>query len=203
MEMYSSANNHELSFAYSYQWSEPDQDLFVAMKILTCPAIGSETSSCPCAQDQSQSTQISSALAANPQTPPMVLDHLVNCGVPFVLVRIAENPRSGAETLRKLAGNESVSVRAAVAENYDAPADVHRQLAQDECVDVRFAVAENANLPPDILEILIRDDNPYVAHRAQTTLTRLEEKTRQVTETSHLEVWSFPTNRFNRKRANS
>jgi hypothetical protein len=205
MEMYSSANNHELSFAYAYQWSEPDQDLTVAMKILTCPALGSETASCPCAEEQSQSARITGALAANPQTPPMVLDHLVNCGVPFVLVRIAENPRSSAETLRKLAGNESVSVRTAVAENYDAPVDVHKKLAQDECVDVRFAVAENANLPPDILEVLIRDENPYVAHRAQTTLTRLEEKTRQVAQTANLEIWNlnFPNNRFNRKRAGS
>lgn len=203
MEMYSSAKNHELSFAYSYQWSKPDRDLPAAMKILTCPALGSNTQFCQCAKEQSRSSRISCALAANPQTPPMVLDHLVNCGIPFVLVRIAENPRSAAQTLRKLAGNESVSVRTALAENYDAPADVHRSLAHDECVDVRFAVAENANLPPDILEILARDDNPYIAHRAQTTLTRREEKTRKVSEAVYLEVWNFPSNRFNRKRANS
>jgi hypothetical protein len=46
-------------------------------------------------------------------------------------------------------------------------------LIEDTNPDVRFALAENYNIDEDMLEALTRDENPYVSHRAQKTLSRL------------------------------
>ena len=46
-------------------------------------------------------------------------------------------------------------------------------LAQDLNVDVRYAIAENHNIHADVLNILLDDDNPFVAHRAQKTVRAL------------------------------
>lgn len=176
---FSSADNHELSFAYAYQWSEPVHDVELAIKILTCPSIGCESEEDPCAQAESEINRIRCALASHPSTPPTVLAHLVNCGVPFILVRIAENPHTDENTLRRLAQSYNTNVREAVAENAGAPNDILNDLSTDECADVRFAIAENPNVPWDILENLTRDENPYVAYRAQTTINRLDATTQR------------------------
>ena len=39
--------------------------------------------------------------------------------------------------------------------------------------DVRFGLADNSRMPICILEQLAQDENPYVAHRASLTLSRL------------------------------
>lgn len=174
MQNNSSADRHELSFARTYQWSEPEQDFELAMKILTCPNIGCYSEDDPCALAESPSDKIRCALASHPSTPPTVLDHLAYCGIAFILVRIAENPSTHAETLRRLGSHPNVNVRSAVAENSNTPIHVQMTLACDECTDVRFALAENANVPGDVLEALARDENPYVAYRAQTTIMRLQ-----------------------------
>jgi hypothetical protein len=46
-------------------------------------------------------------------------------------------------------------------------------LIEDTNPDVRFALAENYNIDEDMLAALTRDENPYVSHRAQKTLSRL------------------------------
>jgi hypothetical protein len=45
-------------------------------------------------------------------------------------------------------------------------------LAHDPDVDVRYCLAENNNMPSPVLSELTRDENPYVASRAQDTLGR-------------------------------
>jgi len=51
--------------------------------------------------------------------------------------------------------------------------DVIWMLIDDPNADVRFCLAENYNIDEEMLEKLAQDENPYVAHRANKTLTRL------------------------------
>lgn len=60
-----------------------------------------------------------------------------------------------------------------VAEDCTESDEVLWMLAKDDCVDVRFCLAENYKINPEILKELSKDENPYVAHRAQKTMERL------------------------------
>ncbi len=61
-----------------------------------------------------------------------------------------------------------------VAEEGNASNDILWLLVEDPNPDVRFCLAENYHIDADILRKLSEDDNPYVAHRAQKTLMRLQ-----------------------------
>ncbi len=113
------------------------------------------------------------ALAVNPETPPDVLEQLAICGCLALLERIAEHPQASRPLLIALATHDHPIIRSAVAENCNTPDDIVAILAQDECADVRYSIAENARMPVPILELLAEDENPYVAHRARTTLCRV------------------------------
>ncbi len=88
--------------------------------------------------------------------------------------RVAENCRAPIAVLLKLATDPSSEVRIAVAENPRTPESVLEKLVNDFSVDVRYGMAENAMLPEHHLAVLCNDENPYVAHRAKSTLRRLE-----------------------------
>lgn len=89
------------------------------------------------------------------------------------LTRAAEHPSTPDSLLRLLAKHSNLDVRLAVTENPTASLDVLLMLCEDEHADLRYQLAENHNLHPSLLRLLTEDDNPYVAHRAQKTLTRL------------------------------
>ncbi len=61
-----------------------------------------------------------------------------------------------------------------MAEEADATVDILWMLVEDQNPDVRFCLAENYNLDATMLEKLSEDENPYVAHRAQKTLMRMQ-----------------------------
>lgn len=61
-----------------------------------------------------------------------------------------------------------------VAEDANASEEILWLLVEDPHPDVRFCLAENYNIDTAILEALSEDENPYVAHRAQKTLMRLQ-----------------------------
>lgn len=61
-----------------------------------------------------------------------------------------------------------------VAEEANASDDILWLLVEDPNPDVRFCLAENYSIDAAMLELLREDENPYVAHRAQQTLTRLQ-----------------------------
>jgi hypothetical protein len=121
-----------------------------------------------------EALQIRWLIVVNPNTPPAVLDSLVNTSCPQLLERIAEHPKTNSVTLARLAFDPDPEVRAAVAENGNTPLEVVWMLVRDESPDVRFRLAESYHLSPDVLQTLAEDDNPFVAARARNTLRRIE-----------------------------
>ncbi len=56
--------------------------------------------------------------------------------------------------------------------NRSLPSMFLAQLARDDDPDIRYAMAENPRLHVLLLLELSQDENPYVAHRAQKTMSR-------------------------------
>jgi hypothetical protein len=159
------------SFVQTFNWTAGDSDIQKAMEIISAP---SEHQGEPCVASSEDYYDVSKTLAAHPDTPANVLDHLSNCiGCPKVLERVASNASVHTDTLKKLANNDSIDVRRAVAENSNLDADTLHKLANDQHIDVRYTLAENPAAPLPVLEQLSSDDNPYVANRAEMTRKRV------------------------------
>jgi hypothetical protein len=90
------------------------------------------------------------------------------------VIRAAEDPSAPTNILGMLAESCNVEVRMAVADNRSASLETLMMLAQDESDDLRYQLAENHNIDKSVLNLLTEDSNPFVAHRAQKTLARLE-----------------------------
>lgn len=125
------------------------------------------------AEHDSLATKIGWFIAVSPETNPSILDALSYTNCKALVERIAENPNTSQDTLKRLAVHPALEVRCAVSENSNTPVDVIAALAQDECIDVRFTLAESPTTPEEILDQLTEDDNCYVASRARQTLIRL------------------------------
>jgi hypothetical protein len=91
---------------------------------------------------------------------------------PLARRALAEHQDTHAVTLRILAEDENDDVRISVAENPNVPSAAMLKLAFDPSADVRYALAENARMPAWVLGTLCKDENPYVACRAQSTIDR-------------------------------
>lgn len=190
---------YDLSFAYKIKWEHPDEDLKEAVKVLLCAQSGGE--GVPAEAEAGvahglgaeEAQRIRWLLVSNPNTPPPVLDYLVNEASPALLERIAEHPRTRPATLARLAFDLNQDVRAAVAENFNCPAETLRMLAQDEHPDVRYRVAESYHVPAEVLAELAEDENPYVSYRARQTLARLQMP--PAVEPSFAAEWNWPRDR--------
>lgn len=123
-------------------------------------------------------------LAADPTTLPGVLESLSEMACPSVLELVATNPSTPTRVLDKLSQHVSSQVRMAVAEHRGTPREIIEKLALDCDADVRYALAENHLLPQDILRTLSQDENPYVAARAERTLSRLTKERSQNVESN-------------------
>lgn len=86
---------------------------------------------------------------------------------------ISRNAATTAEILCQLAASLDQELKMAVADDLSTPEELLLLLAEDESADLRYAIAENHNIGRKVLSKLLDDPNPYVAHRAQTTLGRL------------------------------
>ncbi len=122
---------------------------------------------------QEEAARIRWLLAVNPNTPAPVLEHLSRDTQTPVLERIGENPRAHVTTLIKLSMHTDAQVRAAVAENTNLSLKTVWRLARDEHADVRMRLAESYTVPLAVLRVLSEDENPYVANRAQLTMSRI------------------------------
>ncbi len=175
------SKNYDLSFAYSFNW-ENEEDIREALKVLLCNnEIGQlprKTRTYRELQARKDNAALEAArirwlLAINPNTPPPVLDHLTHNSPSSMLERIAEHPRAHSTTLIRLANHEDGQVRAAVTENINTPMKVLWRLSRDTCPDVRLRIAEGYHVPFAILNVLVEDENPFVAERAKKTISRL------------------------------
>jgi len=178
---------YDLSFAYSFNWDQPERQIKEALKVLLCNREGDSqpegnTTKAVKKRPQEKQTNTQAALEAakirwllaiNPNTPPPVLEHLTRNAPYSLLERIAENPRTHSTTLARLATHEDAQVRAAVAENMNTSIKTIWKLARDEHPDVRMRVAESYTVPIAVLKVLAEDENPYVAHRSQLTVLRI------------------------------
>lgn len=191
---YSEPEQYDLSFAYSFNWDKPEEQIREALKVLLCNREENSGNTEPqraevmtktkeTEQDlKRQAIKESAALEAarirwllaiNPNTPPPVLDHLTRNAPSQLLERIGEHPRAHSTTLARLAVHSDCQVRAAVAENMNTSMKTIWNLVRDPSPDVRLRLAESYTVPIAILRVLADDENPYVASRAQKTLLRL------------------------------
>ena len=182
-----SIQEYDLSFAYSFNWDQPEKQIKEALKVLLCnregePLPDGNASKAVKKRPQEKQSNTQAALEAakirwllaiNPNTPPPVLEHLTRNAPNTLLERISENPRTHSTTLARLAIHDDAQVRAAVAENMNASIKTVWILARDTHPDVRMRVAESYTVPIAVLKVLAEDENPYVAHRAQLTVLRI------------------------------
>ncbi len=122
---------------------------------------------------EADSRPIRLIIASNSTTPTCVLNFLALTDDVLVVQRVAENSNTHVATLTKLLRHSSPVVRTAVSEHPNTPESLLLILADDLDADVRYCLAENAHMPKAVLEVLANDSNPYVAARADRTLTRL------------------------------
>jgi hypothetical protein len=171
---------YDTSFVHTYNWRSPDRDITIALQIITgC------REECPASSESNQ--DVSSVLAANPETPSAVLNHLAVCCKHIrILETIAGNCSTALETLQRLARHEASEVRRAVAENAKLDDKLLDELLSDSHIDVRYTLAENHSLPVEVLKVLCEDDNPYVASRADRTLKRVLEQLQQRGQSAQL-----------------
>ena len=122
-------------------------------------------------------------IAANPETSSVVLRKLATLTEDrSILIYLAENRSTPADTLSTLSRHESPEVRTAVADNPSCPAEILDYLVKDISADLRFAMAENHCLAEELLYDLAMDENPWIADRAERTLARLAEEAAKVNE---------------------
>ena len=88
---------------------------------------------------------------------------------------IANHPATSAIVLHRLSQHNDVEVRMAVADHKNTHIITTMQLAKDDNPDLRYALAENHQIDGGVLNILAGDENPFVADRAQKTLSRLKQ----------------------------
>jgi copper chaperone CopZ len=100
------------------------------------------------------------AVAANPATPPAVLDQMASHWA--CRTALAGNPSAPAALLAGLATDWDPSVRSAVARNSGTPSDLLEQLSFDADTVVRAAVAANPATAVATLERLALDGAPSV-----------------------------------------
>jgi hypothetical protein len=112
-------------------------------------------------------------VAVHPESPGAVLDVIARQDSSAYAERVAENPNTWPSTLKRLAAHAHPDVRIAVAQNSNTPDDACSSLTADEHLDVRYAMAACPDRQPQTLELMLEDENCYVAARAKRTLARL------------------------------
>lgn len=93
-----------------------------------------------------------------------------------VRLRVAENPNSPIDVLRKLAGDLNHDVRIAVAANPACEPILRFNLANDADVVVRHGLAQNIDTPRSLLLELSSDENGWVRGEALKTLQILDSR---------------------------
>lgn len=112
-----------------------------------------------------------SSLAANPSTPPSVLERLAEDKSADGWDSVAFNPSTPASLLEHLAGHKDEDIRKSVAQNPAAPPSILELLAEDKKAPVRWWVAANPSTPGYVLERLAKDRNEIVRSNVASNLS--------------------------------
>jgi pentose-5-phosphate-3-epimerase len=112
-----------------------------------------------------------SSLAANPSTPPSVLERLAEDKSADGWDSVAFNPSTPASLLERLAGHKDEDIRESVAQNPAAPPLILELLAEDKKTPVRWWVAANPSTPGYVLERLAKDRNEIVRSNVASNLS--------------------------------
>ena len=104
------------------------------------------------------------SIAEDPKTLPDVLDKLANDSSYYLRMIVVKNPNVSNETLGKLAKDKKSKIRSLVAGNPKTPLTALQSLATDEEKDVREALASNTSpdFPQNVLDILSQDTEENV-----------------------------------------
>lgn len=148
---------------------------------------------------RSESEDVRKAVAANPRTPAGILKFLASDTAHDVVVKVAENKNSSAETLlliirssdgwarriaasnpilppsdlESLANSPESDIRYGIAKNPSTPSKTLSTLAHDENWHVRLGVATNPSSPKEVLESILTGDDDYLRDQVARTLSKL------------------------------
>ncbi len=162
----------DISFIFKFNWRSLQQ-LREAVTLFLSARLHSVSQRALRSVSETGCNRLKGMIASNPETPADMLEYLTHVSPVGVIVRVAENPNTASYTLSRLAQHEDSEVRCAVAENTNCPSNCVEDLAGDECSDVRYLLAENPHAPLSVLYRALKDENPYVSHRARKTLARI------------------------------
>lgn len=162
----------DISYIFRFNWRSLQQ-LREAVTLFLSARLHNVSQRARKAVSETGCNRLKAMIASNPETPADMLEFLTHVSPVDVLVRVAENQNACSQTLTRLAMHEDFEVRMAVAENPNCPSICLEMLIDDRCADVRFRLAENPNAPISVLYKALKDENPYVSHRARKTLARI------------------------------
>lgn len=115
-------------------------------------------------------------IAADPKTPPAVLELFLISSDTGIIEKAAGNPSLPSDALTELSQHYEPSVKEAVMDNPRTPKEVLLALASDPDPDIRYYLAESHNIDEDVILALCDDENPYVAARANQTWCRVSQE---------------------------
>lgn len=113
-------------------------------------------------------------IASEPGTPRAILELFLISSDTDILEKVAGNPSTPIDVLAELSEHYESRVKEAVIDNLNTPREILLNLAVDPDDDIRYYLAENHNLDGEVIQILMRDQNPFVADRAERTWSRIK-----------------------------
>lgn len=119
-------------------------------------------------------------LADDPNTDPTILGELAKDYTSnYIRWRVACNPNTPVDALKRLARDGDDSVRAGVAYNISTPVDILNQLAKDRYMRVQSNVATNPNATSETMDILALSNPDWqtcqdIAENPKTTTETLD-----------------------------
>lgn len=94
----------------------------------------------------------------------------------FEKCKLAQDENTSISLLSELVREANIKVKEALLDNPCLPSFISYDLAKDESPDIRFELASNPYTTGGILRMLVNDENPYVASRAERTLERIKKE---------------------------
>ncbi|MEZ4489735.1 MAG: hypothetical protein R3F51_19275 [Cyanobacteriota/Melainabacteria group bacterium] len=115
-------------------------------------------------------------IAADPKTPPAVLELFLISSDTGIIEKAAGNPSLPSDALTELSQHYDPAVKEAVIDNPCTPKEVLMALTSDPDADIRYYLAESHIVDEDVILVLCDDENPYVAARANQTWCRVSQE---------------------------